>query len=56
MSDNHLMVMAAIQEEKIKEISEGGLPPLNPEGIAMAEDKRSTFDLPINVAQLDPLR
>lgn len=55
MSDN-LTTMAVIQAEKEKEIASGELHPLDPEGIAMARDKRATFDLPINVAKTDPLR
>ena len=48
--------MAAIQAEKEKEIAEGEQQQLDAEGEAMAENKRMTFDMPINVAKVDPLR
>ena len=50
-----LNTMAAIQTEKLKEI-ERGQQPLDPEGKALAEDKRKTFDLPTNAVKVDPLR
>lgn len=51
----NLNTIAAIQEEKAKEIS-AGQPELDDEGKAMAEDKRKTFDLPTNAVKVDPLR
>lgn len=56
MSDERLETMAVIQAEKEKEIAAQEQQPLNPEGVAMAEDKRDSFDLPINVVKTDPLR
>ena len=44
------------EQQKEKEINAQELIPLNAEGIALAEGKRSTFDMPINVAKVDPLR
>lgn len=49
-------IMAAIQREKTKEIAAQAQPPLDPEGVALAEDKRKTFDLPTNAVKVDPLR
>jgi hypothetical protein len=51
-----LSTMAAIQAEKIKEIAAQEQQPLDPEGKAMAETKRKTFDLPTNAVKVDPLR
>lgn len=48
--------MAQIQEERTKKIAAEGQPPLDPEGIALTENKRESFDMPINVAKVDPLR
>ncbi len=56
MNEIKLEIMAVIQAEKEREITDGELQPLDPEGIAMARDKRATFDLPVNVAKTDPLR
>ena len=52
----NLDTMAAIQAEKRKEIEAGTPQPLDPEGEAMAEIKRKTFDLPTNAVKVDPLR
>ena len=52
----NLETMAAIQTEKAKEIAEQEQHPLDPEGQALAEDKRKTFDLPTNAVKVDPLR
>lgn len=49
-------VMAQIQNEKMKEIKTHEQQPLNPEGEALAEEKRKTFDLPTNAVEVDPLR
>lgn len=46
--------MDAIQKEKAKEIERDGAHPLDPEGKAMAEHKRMTFD--IIDTPVDPLR
>lgn len=51
-----LETMNTIQEQKVRDIELAGLPPLDPEGIAMAEYKRATFDLPTNAVKVDPLR
>lgn len=51
-----LSTMEAIQAEKLKEIAAQEQQPLDPEGIALAEDKRKTFDLPTNAVKVDPLR
>lgn len=56
MSETRLETMDTIQAEKAKDITATGQPPLDDEGIALAEHKRSTFDLPINVKKADPLR
>lgn len=52
----NLDIMATIQEEKLKEIEAQTQQPLDPEGEALAEDKRKTFDLPTNAVKVDPLR
>lgn len=52
----NLDTMAAIQAEKLKEIAAQEAPPLDPEGKALAEEKRKTFDLPTNAVKVDPLR
>lgn len=49
-----LDVMSRIQEEKTKEVKNRELQPMDPEGRAMAEHKRFTFD--IIDTPLDPLR
>ena len=54
--DMSLDTMAAIQAEKLKEIAAEPPQPLDPEGQALAEDKRKTFDLPTNAVKVDPLR
>lgn len=51
-----LDTMAIIQAEKTKEIEAQAQQPLDPEGEALAEDKRKTFDLPTNAVKVDPLR
>ena len=51
-----LNVMDAIQKEKEKEIIAKELMPLDPEGRAVAEEKRKAFDLPTNAVKVDPLR
>ena len=51
-----LETMAEIMAEKAKEMAGGQLPPLDPEGKALAEQKRKTFDLPTNAVKVDPLR
>lgn len=48
--------MAEIQSEKQKETATQEPHPLDPEGQAMAEEKRKTFDLPTNAVKVDPLR
>lgn len=48
--------MDCIQGQKDIENRSKDLLPLNAEGKALAEGKRSTFDMPINVAKVDPLR
>jgi hypothetical protein len=52
----NLDTMAAIQAEAKKEIAARELQPLDPEGKALAEEKRKTFDLPTNAVKVDPLR
>lgn len=52
--EKRLEEMAAIMEEKNREISTGKLPHLDPEGVALAEHKRETFD--IIDTPVDPLR
>lgn len=51
----NISTMSQIQDEKQKEMA-GALPPLDPEGKALAGDKRKTFDLPTNAVKVDPLR
>lgn len=51
-----LDIMAAIQAEKTAELATETQPSLDPEVIALAEDKRKTFDLPTNAVKVDPLR
>lgn len=52
--ERDLSIMDAIQTEKEKDIQATDLQPLDPEGEAMAEHKRFTFDL-IDIPN-DPLR
>lgn len=52
--EKRLEEMAAIQEEKNREISGKQLPPLDPEGKTLAQHKRETFD--IVDTPVDPLR
>ena len=47
--------MARIQEAAEARAMESQ-PPLTPETEKLAENKRETFDIPINVAKVDPLR
>lgn len=49
-----LDVMKNIQNEKEKDINGSDLQPLNPEGVALAEHKRFTFD--VVDTPVDPLR
>lgn len=56
MTEMNLDTMAVIQNEKTKEINAQEQLPLDPEGKALAEDKRKTFDLPTNAVKVDPLR
>lgn len=49
-------VMNQIMEQKEAEISATQLQELDGEGIAMAEGKRFTFDIPVNQQTADPLR
>ena len=53
---SRLETMAIIQDQKTQDIAAQAQPPLDAEGAEMAEYKRDTFDLPINVAKTDPLR
>lgn len=52
--DKRLAEMDKIMRQKDKDIDRHGVHPLNPEGIALAEDKRFTFD--IIQTPVDPLR
>ena len=52
--EKRLEEMAAIQEEKNREISGKQLPTLDPEGKEVAKHKRETFD--IIDTPVDPLR
>ena len=56
MSSERLTDMAIIMGQKEREMSAQGAPPLDAEGVALAEGKRYTFDMPINAAKSDPLR
>lgn len=51
-----LETMAIIQEEKARDTEVHGQPELDPEGIALAEEKRIAFDFPVNAVKVDPLR
>lgn len=52
--EKRLEEMAAIMEEKNRELNGKQLPPLDPEGEALARHKRETFD--IIDTPVDPLR
>lgn len=52
--EKRLEEMAAIMNEKGKEINDKALPPLDPEGKEVAKHKRETFD--IIDTPVDPLR
>lgn len=52
----NLETMKTIQDAKALEITHQEQQPLDAEGAMMAEQKRETFDMPINVAKVDPLR
>lgn len=52
--EKRLEEMAAIMEEKSREINGKKLPPLDPEGETLAKHKRETFD--IIDTPVDPLR
>lgn len=54
MMNRDINVMNAIQTEKAKELKKKELQPLNPEGIALAQHKRFTFDI-VDIP-VDPLR
>ena len=56
MASKDLRAMETIMEQKSRDIARDGQPALTPETIALAEFKRETFDMPINVAKVDPLR
>lgn len=49
-------VMKAIQEQKADELSKTTPHELDDEGDAMADTKRFSFDIPVNVVTIDPLR
>ncbi len=52
----NIETMRNIQEMKAREIAEATALPLDAEGQALARQKRDSFDMPINVAKVDPLR
>lgn len=52
----NINVMGEIMSQKKKDVNAAGIPALTPEIIAVAEHKRSTFDLPTNAVKVDPLR
>ena len=54
--DKDIETMAIIQREKLKEIAGQVRQRLDPEGKALAQEKRKTFDLPTNAVKVDPLR
>lgn len=54
LMEKRLEEMAAIMNEKGKEINDKALPPLDPEGKEVAKYKRETFD--IIDTPVDPLR
>ena len=54
--ERDIQTMAVIQAEKQKEIEQSEPQALDAEGAKMAQDKRMTFDMPINVPLVDPLR
>ncbi len=51
----NINTMDAIQAEKRKQAEAERLP-LNPEGKALAEHKKNSFDYPVNAVKVDPLR
>ena len=51
-----LQTITEIQERKAEELHMEGQRQLDPEEIAIAEEKRKTFDLPTNAVKVDPLR
>lgn len=51
-----LRTMTDIQEEKKQELAGAQPHPLDPEGSAMADTKRFSFDIPVNAVTVDPLR
>lgn len=50
-----LKTMETIQREKQKTVSAEKLP-LNAEGTDIGEEKRYSFDFPVNAVKVDPLR
>ena len=56
MDNQNLHTMETIMNEKARDIAAHAQPALDPEGVALAEYKRESFDMPINVAKTDPLR
>lgn len=56
MMTDRLTVIDQIQSEKARMIQRDGQPALNPEIIHLAKHKRDSFDVPINVSKVDPLR
>ena len=51
-----IAIMDQIQTQKEKDIEAGTQQELNAEGTRMAEEKRESFDIPINAVKVDPLR
>lgn len=51
-----LRTMTEIQEEKKMELARTQPHALDPEGEAMADTKRFSFDIPVNAVTVDPLR
>lgn len=51
-----LQTITEIQSQKAQDLHTEGLPQLDPEQIAIACEKRKTFDLPTNAVKVDPLR
>lgn len=56
MTEKDIRIMGIIQAEEDREIGHEAQVPLDEEGIALAEHKRSSFDLPTNATKVDPLR
>ena len=56
MMEKDIRIMGIIQAEEDREIGQASQLPLDDEGIALAEHKRSSFDLPTNATKVDPLR